>query len=42
MIADPGSKLVQDRFNIKVQGETLEKSAKFKQFKVNHHLFYII
>jgi hypothetical protein len=41
MIVDFGSRLVQDWFKVKVQGETLEKSMKFKVVQGKHNLFYI-
>lgn len=41
MIVDFSSRLVQDWFKVKVQGETLEKSTKFKVVQGEYNLFYI-
>lgn len=41
MIVDFGSRSVQGQFKVKVQGETLEKQGKFKQFKVNTTYFIL-
>ena len=42
MIVDYGSRSVEGRFKVKVQGETLVKSTKFKVVQGNYNLFYII